>query len=185
MIVHVLGNGLSIQHTHIPQAEIKVTCNLGHKHLNCAWTFVNPAVLFYVCEQQIDFKIPIVAESNCLKIVVRTIPNAQHLKRLSYYSIIKPFKTVPTPTTGHKATYYAISLYKPTTLHLWGMDFLWTQDNVSLYDDVLGLRKDDTFFWSWRPAWHKLWSINPKTQFVIHTPTPIENLPKNVVTEML
>ena len=188
--VHLLGNGPSVRHFESdlfhtePQDGTRITCNWGHEHLNCAWTLINSRILFFICEQQLNFKIPIVVESHYLERVAHFTRYPQHLKTLTYHSVIKTFENTPTPTTGHKATYYALKTYTPTTLHLWGIDFLWTLDNTSLQDGMFGLEKSINH-WSWRPAWEKLWSTNSKTQFVIHTPTPIENLPKNVVTERL
>ena len=188
--VHLLGNGPSVRHFESdlfhtePQDGVRISCNLGHEHLNCAWTLMGQRILFFICEQQLPFKTPIVVESHCLPKVARYTRYPQHLKTLTFHSVIKTFENTPTPSSGHKAVWYAISLYKPATIHLWGIDFFWTLDNTSLTWDTVILEKS-LGHWSWNSAWEKLWSINSKIQFVIHTPTPIENLPKNVVTERL
>ena len=181
--VHLLGNGPSVSHFTPDESGICVTCNLGHLHINPAWTFINAGNLGHICETQRTFETPIVVESHYLQRVRLGTLHPQHLKTLNFFAIIKPFKQIPAPSTGHKATWYALKLYKPVVLHLWGLDSLWTDDNQSLQDEIFGLVKDDTFQTTWRPAWETIWSTNSKTQFVIHTPTPIENLPKNVATE--
>lgn len=193
--VHILGNGPSIKcfesdffHQE-PTDGVRICCNLGIPHLNPIWTFVTQPVLFYLCEQQIDFKIPIVIELSDLVNIRERSSCVQHLKQLKYYHVIRvKSNSYRWLTSGMSACRTALTLHSPKQIHLWGFDFLWSGSVKSIQDyEFIHINKyfKSTTSHTWRDRWDSIFTENPKTQFVIHTPAPIENLPKNVSTERL
>jgi len=190
MIVHVLGNGPSI---HCFEADlfhdepkgVRVSCNWGHPHLNCEFTACDDIFIWNLCERNIYFTTPIVCQQEQLNKVKAVTQNPQHLLKLNFklapHSIRNLFSMGM--SSGHLAAACSIVWYQPSTLHLWGMDSFWTNDCTSIHD-AKGAKKSH-YIHLWKRFWIEIFSTNPKIQFVIHTPTPIENLPKNVLNERL
>ena len=94
--VHVLGNGPSIQHFESdlfhtePTDGIRVGCNLTYPHLNPVWTVLGRDLLFYICENKIDFTIPVVTFTIDIRKVGQNTRNPEHLNSLNttvFYNI--------------------------------------------------------------------------------------------------
>ena len=186
-IVHLLGNGLSVRHFESdlfhdePTDGIRVSCNLGHPHLNCAWTFIMSTPLFYLCENLIHFTTPIVVYDSVLYKTRANTVNPAHLKTFTIHKVLHGEDKLTNATSGHGAAWISARMYNPKVLHLWGLDYLWTKSIESINDNLVSHKAIN--YHHWWTFWCKIFDTFPKTQFVIHTPTPIENLPKNVVTE--
>ena len=199
--VHLLGNGPSIQHFETdlfhtePTDGIRVGCNITHQHLAPAWTFITTRPLFWLCTHNYPYKIPLCVTEDSLLTLKDVLPDPSRLREFEYWQVIENRPNTQQSvranfSSGHMATVQAIRTYNPTTIHLWGCDFMWTGSARSWHDELTqgvdDSQKRKTIHSNvWWSFWIEIFSTNPKTQFVIHTPTPIENLPKNVVTEML
>ena len=190
--VHVLGNGPSIQHFESdlfhtePTDGIRVGCNLTYPHLNPVWTVLGRDLLFYICENKIDFTIPVVTFTIDIRKVGQNTRNPEHLNSLNYHCVLQHYYTwspVVQRSSGHSACLLAIQQYNPELVHLWGFDVLWSHSNKSVHDDLT--RNKSISHNRWKETWIEIFSTYPRVTFRIHTPTPIENLPKNVVTERL
>ena len=187
-VVHVLGNGPSVKcfetnlfHTQ-PEDGVLVSCNWGHPHLNCVFTSCDTRFILRLCELEIPFTTPIVYPHNRRYKINELTRNPHHLKKLNITLAPKRWRNLGV-SSGHFAVQSVLIWYQPSTIHLWGIDSFWTNDRTSIHDTDMG--KIAPLQHLWNDNWIKIFCLNPKTQFVIHAPTPIKNLPENAVTEML
>ena len=190
-MVHLLGNGPSIRcfettlfHKQ-PEDGIRISCNWGHPHLNCEFTACDKLFIWNLCEKQINFTTPIVCERQHLEQVKLMTQYPKHLMKLKIKVFPHGFRkfTERGFSSGHLAAACSCVWYKPKTMHLWGVDSFWTNNTTSIHDS--SNTPKSIYHHRWKEYWIEIFTIYSKTQFVIHAPTPIENLPKNVVTEML
>ena len=203
--VHVLGNGPSIQHFETdlfhtePTDGIRIGCNICHQHLTPAWTFITTRPLFWLCTHDYPFTIPLCVTEDSLLALRDVLPDPNRLREFEYWQVIEQRPNTKQGiranfSSGHMATAQALQTYNPTTLHLWGFDFMWTRSAQSWHDAFTeklmagdsGFTKRKTIHGNvWWSFWIEIFTTNSKTQFVIHTPVPIKSLPKNVITERL
>ena len=190
-MVHLLGNGPSIRcfettlfHKQ-PEDGIRIGCNWGHPHLSCEFLACDKLFIWNLCEKQIRFTTPIVCKRHQLEEIKAISQYPQHLLKLKFK--LAPLSVLALAkdgfSSGHLAAACSCVWFKPKTMHLWGIDRLWTNNTTSIYDSPLSHKA--IYHHLWKGYWIEIFTTYSKTQFVIHAPTPIENLPKNVVTEML
>lgn len=203
MIVHVLGNGPSI---HCFEANLfhdepegtRVGCNWGHPHLNPLWNFMSSKELIRCAITNRKILTPIVTTREDLTIVHKFFIEAKLLDFLTtvdFYHVGKKKrkfagKDPSEISCGHSACIFAILLHKPTEIHLWGLDFLWTGSLTSVQDKwrsttIIPKAFPHHQLSSILDWWIEIFSDYPHIKFSIHAPTKIYNVPPNVQTILL
>lgn len=72
--------------------------------------------------------------------------------------------------SGHHAVEHFAGLSRVKTIHLWGMDSMFSDDLHSVQDHVIIRRQRPPLNRWWRPIWQELFERFSQVTFVIHTP---------------
>ena len=202
--VHVLGNGPSVRCFeadlfHDEPKGIRVGCNIGFPHLNPTWNFMSYHEFIICALTNRKISTPVVTTREVLFNVREYLREAKLLDFLTtvdFYHIGKKKWKLDSKnlrmsiTAGHSACIFAILLHKPTEIHLWGLDSLWTGKFNSLQDNWRAKTrigkssgsKGEFFVYKW---WIEIFTDYPHIKFSIHAPTKFHNLPPNVQTILL
>jgi hypothetical protein len=71
---------------------------------------------------------------------------------------------------GHAVVDYIINNRKPTEIHLWGFDSMFSTDLTSAMDETLPRPNRPPLNNEWRPHWHTIMAKDSSIQYVLHIP---------------
>lgn len=185
MAVHVLGNGPSLTHTFNrqswPNTDVFIGCNFSDETLRPDYTmFIDVRPLRLFAENGYRLHIPTILSDKAYEYITNEL---SHRFSWDYINLREVFPLIHwtdvsksiAMNSGHHAAMYAI-LNEPdhSTIHIWGMDSLWTDDLASLTDvytrPTVESRTEGQRAMVWRQYWSEIFLRNCDHQFIIHHP---------------
>lgn len=159
--VHILGNGSSVKFYTDTGCLNVIACNIpqhGHRY-----------TVLSIIDQQ-----PVVWMSNNNWHPYVPVMCSKKAKRASErYDIKGDWQCVHEDryrsNSAHWAAQYAVK-HNPSTVHLWGMDSMYSDDYSSQMDNIVPRPQRPNLNREWHPYWREIFDANKHITFVIHTP---------------
>jgi len=165
--VHVIGNGASNVLFDV-EDEYRVACNIPqHKHHYNCLAIIDLIVVNWMQDNNWNPKVP----------VLTTKAVKEHsVKRNREGHWFEVFEKKFRYSAGH----HAVELHAPMTdeIHIWGMDSIWTNEYGSQMDTLVPRGTRPNLNMHWIPHWRNIFEAHPNTEFVIHTPTDVTDVPE-------
>lgn len=175
--VHVIGNGPSALHFDYPPGTW-IGCNATP--FDCKWTMMLDSAEAERIKRGLKLRCPVVCSDEVYQWLLKynLVP--------SLFKVHHVFPPTKLPNNcGIMACVLALLLEKPTHLHLWGIDSLWslTLDshiNAERNKFAPTLTMTPEYWIDSRNSWRKLFFRFSRIKFVLHSNTQLHTLPKNV-----
>ena len=167
MNVHLVGNGNSQKLFSFGIGDYIVACNVPkHKNNYKALSIIDQKVLLYLEQNRTAIK-PV--DIWCTPEIKRFAD-----KKSLPGKYLDVYEKKHRWNSGHLAIEHMAKTHK--TIHMWGMDSMFSKDLTSLMDDrILRPRRPDLNR-EWRPNWTTVFNQAPNTQFIVHIPEGAEGI---------
>jgi len=162
--IDVVGNGPSCL-LWSNNNRYTVACNIPPKHIqyNCLSIIDNQPIL-WMKQHSWSPRVPVFCTREC--------KDTARNKNIAgdWFPVYQ--KQSRTNSGQHAAEHFAQN--GTTTIHLWGMDSLWSEDLSSVQDDVIKRTKRPPLNRWWRPKWNEIFTNNP-VNYIIHAPEGVQS----------
>lgn len=177
MKLHVLGNGPSI--SYFDESDgVRIGCNFTQPQLNPTWTMIadiKPVKKLYegialCCPAVLTERAQAYTQSKSLKLDTNRLTIHKIVPFLRRKSIHERWGM----NSAQHAVFYGIEEFKPSEVHLWGCDSLWSSNIESSTDQIvhkdLQFMNSQEIYYVWRDYWNYIFESNGDVQFVVHAP---------------
>lgn len=178
MILHILGNGPSVESFPLDSKGNRIGCNFTDEKFNCDWTMIADIKPIKRLYEGYNLPCPAVltdrAHAFTEKKAVKMDPRRMKLHRVKPFLRRKNIHDRWGMNSAQHATWYGIEEFKPKEVHIWGCDAIWSTNiesstDLIVHKDVEFMNKTEIHF-CWRDYWNYIIEHYAPIKFYVHAP---------------